>query len=94
MDGLKRGMKMPAPLEIKPEDMDEATIKQRHIMRIPETLEERKTILMSSGDMGKSIREILGVQGLKKYLMIHESQIKFFTDYNVEDEVKLIRSLY
>ena len=87
-------MKMPQPLEVSPELMDEDTRKQRHISRLPLTFEKRKAILMGNGDMGKPIREMLGVVGLKKYLAIHESESKYFTDNAVEDEVSLIRSLY
>jgi glutamine synthetase len=94
MDGLKRAVKLPQPLDTDPDRMEEQMRKQRHIRLLPQTFEERKTLMVSGGDIGKPIREMLGLSGLQKYIMIQESEVKKFTDMTFEEEVKLIINLY
>ena len=95
MDGLKRAVKLPQPIDVEdPAQMDEQSKKQRHIRLLPQSFEERKHLIMSAGDIGKPIREMLGLQGLQKYLMIHESEVKRFMDLTFEEEVKMISNLY
>ena len=61
MDGLKRAVKLPQPLDTDPERLDEQTKKQRHIRLLPQTFEDRKALMISGGDIGKPIREMLGL---------------------------------
>lgn len=46
MDGMKRALKLPPPIEVDPETLDEVTRKSKNIMRLPLSFQERKSCLL------------------------------------------------
>jgi glutamine synthetase len=48
MDGIKRGHKLPPPLDVDPSSLDEKTLRAKNIKQLPRTFQERKEALIGS----------------------------------------------
>ena len=59
LDGLRRSIKLPAPLDIDPSSLDENTRRAKHVRLLPITMEERKTFVVG-GEIGKPLRDFFG----------------------------------
>ncbi|TNV78932.1 hypothetical protein FGO68_gene15654 [Halteria grandinella] len=68
LDGMKKNMKLPAPVASDPGEMTSMERETQGIQMMPMNIKERKDILLGDGDVGQPIREFMGIKALENYL--------------------------
>ena len=59
IDGLRRTIKIPPPIEVDPSTLDEQARRAKHVRLLPMSMEDRKAFVVG-GEIGKPIRDFFG----------------------------------
>ena len=98
IDGIKRGLKLPPPVEKDPVDLDENTKHARHVTLLTQSFQDRKGYLSGQHekafDVGKPIRDLIGMRALENYISVQEQDHEIFSQMTFEQEVKTIIHKY
>ena len=101
MDGMKRSLKLPAPVDKDPSKLDDATKRANNIRLLAQSFTERKTFLLGTNDpnvqpadIGKPVRDLFGMKALENYLAVQQKDHELFSQMSFEEEVAAINEKY
>ena len=93
IDGLRRTIKIPPPIEIDPSTLDEQVRRAKHVRLLPTSMEDRKAFVVG-GEIGKPIRDFFGQRNVEQYFSSIVQCQQAASDMSIEEEIKNNVSLY
>ena len=66
LDGLRRTIKLPAPIDVDPSTLDEQARRAKHVRFLPVTMEDRKAFVVG-GEIGKPLRDFFGQKNIEGF---------------------------
>jgi glutamine synthetase len=93
IDGLRRTIKIPPPMDVDPSTLDEQARRAKHVRLLPTSMEDRKAFVVG-GEIGKPIRDFFGQRNVEQYFNSIVQGQEAASDMPIEDEIKQNICLY
>ncbi len=90
LDGVSRGLELPAPVDIDPGLLSEAELKERGIAQLPANMRET----MAALEADETLQEALGEDLYRSYLWVKREEQRSIESLSVAEEIELLRSRY